>query len=67
MAVLVGHPRQSAAAHLTAEAGGVYYFQVKNKWLREHGFVEMTLEPIDADQGQLLADKFRLSISQPKN
>jgi len=64
--VIVGHGHPTAAAHFTAEAGGVYYFEVKNKWLREHGFLDMSLEPLDSDEGQLLADKFSFSISQPK-
>ena len=33
---VIGAHDTSAAAHFTAEAGQVYYFRVKNKWLHEH-------------------------------
>jgi hypothetical protein len=49
-----------AAAHFTAQAGGVYYFGVKN---RPTG---MSLNPLDSDEGRLLANKFSFSTSHPK-
>jgi hypothetical protein len=64
---------QTAATHFTAEAGGVYYFQVKNNYLRTDGkspgsgIVSMTLNLLDSDEGQLQANRFKLSISHPKN
>ena len=64
--VIVGARNTSAAAHFTAEAGKVYFFTVKNKWLREHGFTRVDLSPIDSDEGQLLASKYPLSTSRPK-
>jgi Protein of unknown function (DUF2846) len=64
--VLLGQGHKAAAAHFTAEAGGVYYFSVKNEWLREHGTASVSLTPLDSDEGQLLADKLSFSTSQPK-
>jgi hypothetical protein len=64
--VLLGRGRRSAAAHFTAEAGGVYYFEVKNSYWLEQGTLDMTFGPLDSDQGQLLANKFSYSVSHPK-
>jgi uncharacterized protein DUF2846 len=64
--VVLGAGRKAAAAHFTAEAGGVYYFRVKNSWLREHGVADIELVPLDGDEGQLLASKFAFSTFQPK-
>jgi hypothetical protein len=61
-----------AAAHFTAEPGGVYYFQVKNSLVARagqpdsSGIASITLTPLDSDEGQLQANKFKLSVSQPK-
>lgn len=60
-----GHP--TAAAHLTAEAGGVYFFRVKNKWVRDLGNAGIYLVPLDPDEGQLLASKYSFSTFHPKN
>jgi hypothetical protein len=65
-AVLVLQGRQTAAAHFTAEAGKVYYFEVKNTWHRDHGAGEISLRSLDSDEGQLLANKFSFSTFQPK-
>src|ERR1700678_40564 len=59
-----GPHHQSAAAHFTAEAGRSYYFTVKNTWLREAMIMKMALEPLDSDEGQLLASRFAFSISR---
>jgi hypothetical protein len=64
--VVLGRDRQSSSAHFTAEAGGVYYFEVKNSYWLEQGALEMTLSPLDSDQGQLLVSKFPFSASHPK-
>jgi len=64
--VIVGKGHQTAAAHFTADAGGVYYFEVKNKWIRDHGVLSMSLDPVDSDEGQLLANKFSFSTSERK-
>lgn len=59
---------QSAAVHFTAEAGGVYYFQIKDTFLNaESGQInDVTLAPVDSDEGQLLANRFALATSHPK-
>ena len=63
---VIGAHDTSAAAHFTAEAGQVYYFRVKNKWLREHFVSHVDLSPIDSDEGQLQASRRALSVSHPK-
>jgi hypothetical protein len=68
----LGQGNQSAAAHFTAEPGGIYYFEVKNKLVPKAGsegpgIVEISLELLDSDQGQLQVNKFKLSTSHPKN
>jgi len=65
-AVLALQGRQTAAAHFTAAAGGVYYFEVKNIWHRDHGAGDISLRPLDSDEGQLLANKSLFSTFQPK-
>lgn len=58
---------KTALAHFTAEAGGVYYFRVKNVYLRDTGArAIIKLELLDSDEGQLLANKYSFSTSQPK-
>jgi len=65
-AVLLGKGRQTAAAHFTADAGGAYYFEVKNTYWLDHGTASMSLKPLDSDQGQLLASTFSSSIFHHK-
>jgi len=62
----IGTRNNASAAHFTAEAGGVYYFSVKNSWLRESQIMGMELVPLDSDEGQLLASKFSFSTFHPK-
>ncbi len=64
--VIVGQGHKAAAAHFTAEAGAVYYFEVKNTWWRENGSAGISLNSLDSDEGQLLANKFSFSTSKPK-
>ena len=66
-AVALGAGYATAAAHLTAEAGGVYFFRVKNKWQRDSGFLGTDFHALDPDEGQLLASKFSFSTFHPKN
>jgi hypothetical protein len=66
-AAILGRATQAAAAHFTAEAGGIYYFEVKNIGSIEHGTLSIELDPLDGDQGKLLASKLALSTSHPKN
>jgi hypothetical protein len=60
--------RQTAAAHFTAEAGGIYYFEVKNTftYIDTTQTLDMSLTPLDSDEGQLLVSKFALSTSNQK-
>jgi hypothetical protein len=66
--VILGKGHQTSAAHFTAEAGGVYYFKVTNTFI--HGensaITRISLSPLDSDEGQLLASKYRQSESQAK-
>jgi hypothetical protein len=39
---------------------------VKNSWWRETGHAAMKLEPLDSDEGLLLAGKFAFSTSRLK-
>jgi hypothetical protein len=64
--VLLGKGRKTAAFHFTAEAGGVYYFEVKNTYWLDHGNGSMSLEPVDSDQGQLLVNQFAPSTFHQK-
>ena len=66
--VVLGKGHKTAAAHFNADAGGVYYFAVRNTFLKSE-FAETTdisLVPLDSDEGQLLANKFAMSASQPR-
>jgi hypothetical protein len=64
--VLLGKGRKTVAAHFTAEAGHVYYFEIKNTYWLDHGSAGMSLNPLDSDQGQLLANTYSLSTFHPK-
>jgi hypothetical protein len=44
----------------------VYYFEATDKWLRDGGPAGLYLKPMDSDEGQLIANKFSFSVSQPK-
>jgi hypothetical protein len=61
----LGAGHKTAAAHFTAEDGGVYYFRVKNTWSREIP-ADIEFGPLDSDAAQLLMSKFALSTSHPK-
>ena len=65
-AVVLGQGHKTAAAHFTAEAGKVYYFRVKNTWLLDVGSADISLKPLDSDEGKLLTAKFSLSTFHPK-
>ena len=62
--------QKSAAAHFTAEAGGVYFFVVNDRAdaAGEHGEQQrpagMKLSALDSDEGQLLMSKFGFSTSR---
>jgi hypothetical protein len=61
---------QVAAAHFTAEAGGVYCFRAKNMSGYVRGDVPrprgIFLKQLDSDEGLVLASKSSYSISHPK-
>jgi hypothetical protein len=61
-----GSSHKAAATHFTAEANGVYYFVAKDTWWRDAGSPGIYLEPLDSDEGQLMANKFSFSVSQPR-
>jgi hypothetical protein len=56
---------EEAAAHFTADAGGVYYFEARNAYGREVS-KSISLIPLDSDEGALLAGRFSFSASRPK-
>ena len=63
----IGSGHKAAAAHFTAEPGGVYYFLVKNIFLRQVGGPPIIkFEPLDSDEGQLLANKYSFSTFEQK-
>jgi hypothetical protein len=63
--VLLGQDLQTAAAHFEAAAGGVYYFQVKNKG-GHYSAAGTSLKPLDSDEFLLLASTFSFSASHEK-
>lgn len=65
-AVVVFQGHQTAAAHFTAEPGGVYYFEVRNTWARDVGTARIRLKLLDSDEGQLLAGKYSFSTFHEK-
>jgi hypothetical protein len=68
-AVILGKGHMTAALHFTAEPGGVYYFRVKNTFFRSDtsAITDIALNPLDSDEGQVLANRFALSLSRQKN
>ncbi|MFZ0773026.1 MAG: hypothetical protein WCA49_22570 [Candidatus Sulfotelmatobacter sp.] len=64
--VVLGRGHMTSAAHFAAEAGSVYYFVVKDIWTRD-GQSDMSLNPLDSDEGLLLANKFSFSTFHSKN
>lgn len=66
--VILGTDRKTAAAHFTAEAGGIYYFKAKNITYSAPNSTtsEISLTLLDSDEGVLLADQFELVTSQRK-
>jgi hypothetical protein len=63
--VLLNQDIQTAAAHFVAAAGGVYYFQAKNKGGVYH-LAGVSLELLDSDEFLLLASKYSFSTSHEK-
>ncbi len=61
-----GHGTNTAAAHLTAEAGGVYFFVARDRFDSHDTPLEVKLVNTDPDEGLLLTEKFSLVTSRPK-
>lgn len=57
---------ETAVAHFTAQAGGVYYFEMKNiSWPETDGH-DASLFPLDSDEGKYLAFTLPLATSRQK-
>jgi hypothetical protein len=56
-AVILTQDAQVAVAHFTAEAGKTYYFRAQNVYWKEMPEAAVTLDPIDSDEGALLASR----------
>lgn len=52
---------ETALAHFTAESGNVYYFETKNLALANQ-MIDVSLIPLDSDEGASLAGSFPVSI-----
>jgi uncharacterized protein DUF2846 len=61
---LLGHKK--TWTQFTASAGEVYYFVAKNVWWRQNHTGGLSLNSVDRDQGQALANSFLFSIYQVK-
>ena len=59
---------KSRATRFNTEAGGVYYFEVKDTFLQgETGRVlDVSLGEVDSDEGQLMVGKFAEAVSKAK-
>jgi hypothetical protein len=66
--VILGTDRKTAAAHFTAEAGGIYYFEAKNTTYGTSNSTttDISLTLLDSDEWALLADQYELITSQRK-
>jgi hypothetical protein len=66
--ISLGQGGKIGASSFTAEAGGVYYFEVKNIFFQTETSTvsDMSLTALNSDEGQLLASRFALSISKQK-
>jgi len=64
--VVLTADKQAAAAHFTAEAGGVYFFIARD--INHEGSREpaIKLGPVDSDEAQLLMSTYAFSTFQPK-
>ena len=63
--VLLNLDIQTAAAHFVAAAGGVYYFQAKNRG-GLYRLARVSLNPLDSDEFLLLASTYSFSTSREK-
>jgi hypothetical protein len=58
--------RKAAGSHVTAVAGGVYFFVVRDIYPLDQGPASMTFWPIEIDEARDLMSRYALSKSQPK-
>lgn len=58
--------QKSAAAQFNAEAGGTYFFVVRNHAMQERMPPGMKLHTLDPDEGQLLMSKYAFSTASAK-
>jgi hypothetical protein len=66
---LAANDVRTALAHFTAEAGGVYYFDMKNISIRDSSTIswdDATLLPVDSDEGKYLTSWLTLVESREK-
>jgi hypothetical protein len=65
-AVVLSQPKATAVAHFTAEPGRIYYFRAQDVVWRDVTTASINLEPVDSDEGALLASQSGLSIATLK-
>jgi hypothetical protein len=58
--------QKSAAARFNADAGGIYFFVVRNHAMQEREPAGMKLRTLDPDEAQLLMSKYAFSTSRAK-
>lgn len=60
--------RTSAAAHFTAEPNGVYYYEVKDSFVPNGvgGAIEVKLNLLDSDEGQLMVNDYKQAQAKLK-
>lgn len=63
-----GSPEElsTAVLHFTAEAGGVYYFEMKNLSWPERDVHDASFSPLDSDEGKFLAYTLPRASSRQK-
>jgi len=66
----IGPKRSTAAAHLTAEAGKIYYFRARDIVKMDDNEIvsepEVLLLPLDSDEARAIMQSFSFSISHPR-
>jgi len=56
----------TAVVHFTAEPGGTYYFEMKNLSWPGDGVYDVSLFPLDSDEGKFLTTSYQLVASRQK-
>jgi hypothetical protein len=65
-AVIASASIETAVAHFVAEPGRIYYFRAQNLYWRNFSEAAVTLEPVDSDEGALLASQSGYSVATLK-